>query len=67
MGRIFKSVLGMDNDLLNFFEDYSGYSVEGRNGALILYRPGKRIRPDEVKDFLAKAYEVFGYVADRTE
>ena len=53
------------NELLNFFEGYSGYSVEGRNGALILYRPGKRIRPDEVKDFLARAYEVFGYVADR--
>ena len=53
------------NDLLNFFEDYTGYSVEGRDGALILYRPGKRIKPAEIKDYLAKAYEVFGYVADR--
>ncbi len=54
-----------DEELLSQFEQLEGYTVAGRNGALILYRSGKRIKPEQIKDYLGKAYEVFGWMVDR--
>ncbi len=50
--------------LLEFFETKKGISVEAATGALFFYRPGKKIKPDEVKDYLAQAYEVYGAMVD---
>jgi len=52
--------------LLEFFEGKKGISVEAQTGALFFYRPGKRIRPDEVKDYLTQAYEVYGAIVDES-
>jgi hypothetical protein len=50
--------------LLTFFENQSGISVEAQPGMMFFYRPGKRIKPDETKDLLGSAYEVFGAMVD---
>jgi len=50
--------------ILEFFETKKGISVEAASGSLFFYRPGRRIKPDEVKDYLAQAYEVYGMMVD---
>ncbi len=50
--------------LLEFFETRKGISVEAAPGALFFYRPLKKIRPAEIKDYLAQAYEVYGAMVD---
>ena len=52
--------------LLEFFETKQGISVEAQPGTMFFYRPRKRVKPEELKDLLAQAYEVFGYMVDRT-
>ena len=52
--------------LLEFFESKPGISVEARPGAMFFYRPRKRVKPEELKDQLAQAYEIFGYMVDRS-
>ncbi len=49
---------------LDFFESRPGVSVEAQPGMMFFYHSGKRIKPDELKDFLASAYEVFGAMVD---
>jgi len=56
-----------DDELLSQFEKLNGYTIAGRNGALIMYQAGKRIKPDQIKEYLGKAYEVFGWLIDRQQ
>ena len=51
--------------LLEFFETKKGISVEAAHGALFFYRPRKKIKPEEVKDYLSQAYEVYGALVDQ--
>ena len=51
--------------LLEFFETKKGISVEAAHGALFFYRPSRKIKPEEIKDYLAQAYEVFGAMVDQ--
>ena len=50
--------------LLTFFETKVGHSIEGALGKMILYKSGKRTPPEDVKDLLASAYEVYGHIVD---
>ena len=54
-----------DADWLSFLERYKGFSLEGRNGALIFYCSNRQIRPSEIKDYLAKAYDIYGHIIER--
>jgi hypothetical protein len=53
-------------ELLEFFESKPGISVEAQLGKMFFYRSGRRIKPHEIKDNLAQAYEVFGVMVDST-
>lgn len=53
--------------VLDFFASKPGISVEAQNGTLFFYRARKRIQPQEIKDNLAQAYEVFGVMVDQVE
>ena len=52
--------------LLEFFQTKPGISVEAQSGTLFFYRSGKRISPEQIKNNLAQAYEVFGVMTDST-
>ena len=51
--------------LLEFFETKQGISVEAQPGIMFFYRAGRRVKPEELKDLLSDAYEVFGYMVDQ--
>ncbi len=51
-------------ELLTFFESKVGHCVEGAAGQIILYKNGQRTSPEDVKDLLASAYEVYGHIVD---
>jgi len=51
--------------LLEFFETQHKVNVEGGAGRVMIYRGGKLLPPEEVKDGLAKAYEVYGHIVDQ--
>ena len=51
-------------ELLTFFEAKVGHSVEGASGQIILYKNGQLTQPENVKDLLASAYEVYGHIVD---
>ena len=38
--------------------------LEAQSGTLFYYRKNKRINPDQIKESLAAAYEVFGMMVD---
>jgi len=50
--------------LLTFFESKVGHSIEGAAGKIILFKTGIRTPPEEIKDLLASAYEVYGHIVD---
>ena len=50
--------------LLTFFETKVGHSIEGGLGKIILYKSNKQSPPEEIKDLLASAYEVYGHIVD---
>lgn len=50
--------------MLSFFEEQKGICLEARPGMLMFYWPRKRVRPDDIRDSLAKAYEVYGLIVD---
>ena len=50
--------------ILEFFENHQGVSVEAKRGALIFYRPGRRVAPGDIKQFLTHAYEIYGVMVD---
>ena len=51
--------------LLEFFESKLGVSVEAHSGTMFFYRAKQRVKPREIKDNLAQAYEVFGVMTDQ--
>jgi hypothetical protein len=51
--------------LLEFFESKPGISVEAQSGTLFFYRTRRRVKPHEIRDHLAQAYEVFGVMTDQ--
>jgi len=52
-------------ELLEFFEGKPGISLEAQLGKLFFYRTSKCIKPNQTKDHLAQAYEVFGVMVDQ--
>jgi len=46
-------------ELLTFFESQQKISVEGGGDQLVFYRGGKRMKPDEVQQFMQEGYRVF--------
>ena len=52
--------------LIEFFESRPGICVEAQNGTLFFYRTRERVKPHEIKDNLAQAYEIFGVMTDRS-
>lgn len=50
--------------LLEFFETQERVSVEGGVGRIMTFNASKMLRPEEVKDGLAKAYEIYGHIVD---
>lgn len=50
--------------LLEFFEMNPGLTVVAEHETLLFYRAGKKIAPDELKDFFATSYEIYGRVID---
>ncbi len=51
--------------LLEFFESKKGISVEAQRGIMFFYRAGHRVKPEELKNLLSDAYEVFGHMVDQ--
>ena len=51
-------------EIIQFFESQPSVSVEGKNGALVFYQPQVRRKPEELKDLLTSAYEIYGAVVD---
>jgi hypothetical protein len=49
---------------LDFFAERPDICVEAQSGTLFYYRVNKRINPDQIKDSLGEAYEVFGMMID---
>ena len=52
--------------LLEFFQTKLGISVEAQSGTMFFYRSGRRIKPEQIKDNLTQAYEVFGVMVDQS-
>ena len=49
---------------LEYFEAHQGISLEASGDTLFFYNPNRRIKPEEIKDLLARAYEVFGALTE---
>ncbi|MHB0959377.1 MAG: hypothetical protein ACYC6N_07120 [Pirellulaceae bacterium] len=45
-------------DVLSFFESKPSISVEAQGHDLILYRPSKRVKPDELHELMAEGFEI---------
>ena len=53
-------------EIIQFFEAQPAISVESNlGGSLIFYQPGRRRNPEELKDLLTSAYEIYGAMVDR--
>jgi hypothetical protein len=50
--------------VLAFLESQSGITVEGGGDRLILFQAGKRCKPDQIRDWMQRAYEFFGAFVD---
>ncbi len=50
--------------VLEFFEKHKGISVEGDNGTMFFYRSGRRVKPDQIRELLEQAYEVYGIMVE---
>lgn len=55
------------NDLLSFFAQRPGVSVEAMNGQMIYYRSNKRLPGDQFQKLLEEAYQAFGMIVDRND
>lgn len=51
--------------LLDFFETQESVNVEGGLGRVMIYNGRKLLPPEEAKNSLAKAYEVYGHIVDQ--
>jgi hypothetical protein len=48
--------------LLEFFETKSQMNVEGQGQHLIVYRPSKRVKPEQLKNLMREGFDVFAQV-----
>ncbi|MBL4884174.1 MAG: hypothetical protein JKY95_06525 [Planctomycetaceae bacterium] len=46
-------------DILDFFESQKGISIEASDNQLIYYRASKRIKPEDVKDFMSEGFNLY--------
>jgi hypothetical protein len=54
-------------ELLSFFEDQSkGICVEAGNARLIFYRAGKRLKPEQIRDFMSEGFGVYSMLKQRS-
>ena len=53
--------------ILEYFEGKKGISVEAQPGTIIIYRPGRYVKPPEIKNFMGEAYEVYGAIVDNLD
>ena len=53
-----------NHETLDFFTARPDICLEAQSGTLFYYRKKKRINPDQIKDSLAEAYEIFGMMVD---
>jgi len=53
-----------NHETLDFFTARPNICLEAQSGTLFYYRKNKRINPDQIKDSLAEAYEIFGMMVD---
>ena len=53
--------------LLEYFETKKGISVEAGYGAFVFFNPGKKVKPEEIKQFMTTAYEIYGHLVDSVE
>ena len=49
----------MSPDLLTFFESRQGYTLEASGNSMLFYRSKRRLKPDQIKDGLSEAYEIY--------
>lgn len=52
-------------DLIDFFERESGLCMEGGPGYLLVYREGRRAKPEEIRPFLERGARAFDLVRGR--
>lgn len=45
--------------ILNYFERNKGIYIEAKGNMIVYYRKSKRIKPDDIRDFLAEAETIF--------
>lgn len=50
--------------VLEFFETQNGIRVEGASTTICFFRAGKIVKPENIKDLLGDAYQVFGCLVD---
>ena len=48
-----------NNELLNFIESQQKISIEGSGDQLVFYRHKKRVKPEEVEEFMEEGFKVF--------
>lgn len=54
----------LNEPLLEWLESKPGICLEAVGETLFFYRSRKRIKPEQIKDALAEAYEIFGLLVD---
>ena len=45
--------------ILSYFERNKGINIEAKGNIILCYKKSKRIKPDDIKDFLAEAESIF--------
>ncbi len=55
-----------DSEWIDFLTRFKGFSIEGRDGALIFYKSNKKVHPNQIKEYLSKAYDFFGHIVQRS-
>lgn len=53
-----------NSPILEYFESQKGISVQSEGGQLVFFRQGRRLKPEQYKDLLGEAYQVFGVLID---
>lgn len=48
-----------NDEVLDFFENHPGLSVEGSGQRIVFYRASKRVKPDEIRSFFEEGFRVF--------
>ena len=58
-GQDFLAIRNLFNEkILNYFEIHQGWKMEGKDHRLVLFRAGKRVKPEELPAFLKQGQEI---------